>query len=56
MKRIKIDSDELEEFVKFAIVGRSGILVNMGLLFLLTRYFSVRLEIASPMAIEYRVT
>ena len=52
MKRIKIDSNKLEEFVKFAIVGGSGILVNMGLLFLLTRYFSVRLEIASPIAIE----
>jgi dolichol-phosphate mannosyltransferase len=52
LRLIKIDSNKLEEFVKFAIVGGSGILVNMGFLFLLTRYFSVRLEIASPIAIE----
>ena len=47
-----IKSKRLEELIKFAIVGGSGVLVNMGLLFVLTRYLSVRLEIASVIAIE----
>ena len=49
---MKINSKRLEEFIKFAIVGGSGVVVNMGLLFILTRFLSVRLEIASPIAIE----
>ena len=49
---MKITSKKLQEFIKFAIVGGSGVLVNMGLLFILTRFLSVRLEIASPIAIE----
>ena len=52
---VRINSKKLEEFIKFAIVGGSGVLVNMGLLFILTRYFSVRLEIASPIAIEVAI-
>ncbi len=52
---MRINSKKLEEFIKFAIVGGSGVLVNMGLLFILTRYFSVRLEIASPIAIEVAI-
>ncbi len=52
---MKINSKKLEEFIKFAIVGGSGVLVNMGLLFILTRFFSVRLEIASPIAIEVSI-
>jgi len=47
-----IKSKRLEELIKFGIVGGSGVLVNMGLLFVLTRYVSVRLEIASVIAIE----
>jgi dolichol-phosphate mannosyltransferase len=52
---VKINSKKLEEFIKFAIVGGSGVLVNMGLLFILTRFLSVRLEIASPIAIEVSI-
>jgi len=52
---IKIQTKRLEELVKFAIVGGSGVLVNMGLLFILTRYLSVRLEIASVIAIEVSI-
>lgn len=51
----KIDSGRLKEFLKFGIVGGSGVLVNMGLLYLLTRQFSIRLEIASPIAIEISI-
>lgn len=50
--RVNIKSKRLEELIKFGIVGGSGVLVNMGLLYVLTRYFSVRLEIASVIAIE----
>lgn len=50
-----IKSEKLREFIKFAFVGGSGVLVNMGLLFILTRYFSIRLEIASPIAIEVSI-
>jgi dolichol-phosphate mannosyltransferase len=52
---MKITSKRLEELLKFGIVGGSGVLVNMGLLFVLTRYFSVRLEIASVIAIEVSI-
>ena len=52
---MKITSKRLEELIKFGIVGGSGVLVNMGLLFVLTRYFSVRLEIASAIAIEVSI-
>lgn len=55
MKPLRFDSKKFEEFIKFAIVGGSGVLVNMGLLFLLTRFLSVRLEIASPIAIEISI-
>jgi dolichol-phosphate mannosyltransferase len=52
---VKIQSKRLEELIKFGIVGGSGVLVNMGLLFILTRYLSVRLEIASAIAIEVSI-
>ena len=52
---MKIKSKRLEELIKFGVVGGSGVLVNMGLLFILTRYLSLRLEIASPIAIELSI-
>lgn len=52
---MKIKSKRLEELIKFGIVGGSGVLVNMGLLFILTRFLSVRLEIASAIAIEVSI-
>jgi dolichol-phosphate mannosyltransferase len=52
---MKIKSKRLEELLKFGIVGGSGVLVNMGLLFILTRFLSVRLEIASAIAIEVSI-
>ena len=52
---MKITSKKIQEFIKFAIVGGSGVLVNMGLLFILTRFLSVRLEIASLIAIEVSI-
>ena len=52
---MKIKSKRLEEFIKFGIVGGSGVIVNMGLLYILTRFFSLRLEIASAIAIEVSI-
>lgn len=51
MKRIKRNAKKLEEFLKFCVVGGSGVLVNMGLFYVLTRFLSIRIEIASPIAI-----
>ena len=51
LKRFKIDAKRLEEFIKFGMVGGSGVFVNMGLLYVLTRFLAIRLEIASPIAI-----
>jgi len=52
---LKIQSKKLEELIKFGIVGGSGVLVNMGLLYILTRFFAIRLEIASALAIEVSI-
>jgi len=55
LRRINIEPGKLEEFIKFAFVGGSGVVVNMGLLYMLTRLLGVRLEIASPIAIEVSI-
>lgn len=46
---------QYREFIKFSIVGGSGVIVNMGILILLTRLFNIPLEIASPIAIELSI-
>jgi dolichol-phosphate mannosyltransferase len=46
------DSVFTVRFLKFGIVGASGILVNMGILYVLTEYASLKYFIASPIAIE----
>lgn len=50
-----IRPDKLKEFIRFAVVGGSGILVNMGCLFVFTRYAGIRIEIASPISIELSI-
>jgi dolichol-phosphate mannosyltransferase len=47
-----IDFQKLSEFIKFCMVGASGVLVNMGGYFLLTRSLGIPIEVASPIAIE----
>jgi len=42
-------------FVKFCIVGASGVLVNMGLYAGLTRLLGIPMEFASPVAIELSI-
>jgi len=53
--RMGIVPERLEEFMKFAVVGGSGVIVNMGCFFLLTRYASLDIEFASPVAIEISI-
>ncbi|HEC42149.1 MAG TPA: GtrA family protein [Bacteroides sp.] len=50
-----IKPEKMKEFMKFAVVGGSGVIVNMGFFFIFTRYAGVRMEFASPMAIEISI-
>jgi len=50
-----IDPEKMKEFMKFAVVGGSGVLVNMGCFYVFTRYAGIRIEFASPMAIEISI-
>ncbi len=55
MLRVGVQTEKLEEFLKFAIVGGSGVIVNMGFFFILTRYARLNIEYASPIAIEISI-
>lgn len=55
MLRFGVQAEKLEEFLKFAIVGGSGVVINMGCFFLLTRYAGLKIEYASPIAIEVSI-
>ena len=55
MLRFGVQTEKLEEFMKFAIVGGSGVIVNMGCFFLITRYAGLKIEYASPIAIEVSI-
>lgn len=50
-----IKPEKMKEFMKFAVVGGSGVLVNMGCFFVFTRFAGIRIEFASPMAIEISI-
>jgi dolichol-phosphate mannosyltransferase len=43
------------EFVRFSAVGCSGIVVNLGIYYVLTRIAAVPIEMASPIAIELSI-
>jgi dolichol-phosphate mannosyltransferase len=45
----------MKEFIKFAVVGGSGVLVNMGFFYVFTRFAGIQIEFASPMAIEISI-
>lgn len=52
---INIPEEKIREFFKFALVGGSGVVVNMGLLYVFRKVFSLQIEIASPIAIEISI-
>ncbi|MCK4748604.1 MAG: GtrA family protein [Bacteroidales bacterium] len=53
--RLGIRPQKMKEFMKFAMVGGSGVLVNMGCFFIFTRFVGMRIEFASPIAIELSI-
>ena len=44
--------DRIRELIKFCIVGGSGVVINMGLLYVFTQTAQLKIEFASPLAIE----
>lgn len=44
-----------EEFIKFLLVGASGVVVNLGFYVLFSRGMGISLELASPLAIEISI-
>lgn len=52
LNRLGVNPVKFREFIKFGLVGSSGVLVNMGMFYALTRWAGMRIEIASPVAIE----
>lgn len=46
---------EWKRIFKFGIVGISGIVVNLGILFVLVEFFSLNKDLASPIAIEFSI-
>jgi dolichol-phosphate mannosyltransferase len=46
---------EWKRIFKFGIVGISGIVVNLGILFLLVEFFGLNKDLASPIAIEFAI-
>ncbi len=51
----KLDNDFLFRFPRFAMVGASGVIVNMGLLWILKSFIGLDVAIASPIAIEMSI-
>ena len=51
----KIRFRQSEEFVKYCIVGFSGLFVNLGLYICLTRLFTIDMTVSSPIAIELSI-
>jgi dolichol-phosphate mannosyltransferase len=51
----KIRFRKSEEFIKFCVVGGSGVFVNMGIYLLITRLMDIPYYIASPIAIELSI-
>jgi dolichol-phosphate mannosyltransferase len=52
---VRIRFRKQSEFIRFLLVGASGVVVNLGLYFILTRLLSIGLEIAAPIAIEVSI-
>ena len=46
---------EWKRVFKFGIVGLSGIVVNLGILFCLVEFFAINQDLASPIAIEFSI-
>ena len=47
--------NQTRQFVKYCVVGTSGVLVNIGFYTAFTRLFEIPMEVASPIAIELSI-
>ena len=52
---VRIRFKNSKDFIKYCIVGSSGVLVNIGAYYSLTRFFNVSLLLSSPIAIEISI-
>lgn len=52
---VKLRFRQSEDFIRFALVGLSGLLVNLGIYVLLTRKMGFDIVLASPVAIEVSI-
>ncbi|OIQ49102.1 Undecaprenyl-phosphate mannosyltransferase [Pseudodesulfovibrio hydrargyri] len=52
---VRIRFRNSSEFIRFLFVGASGVVVNLGLYWVLTRLLPIGLEIAAPVAIEVSI-
>lgn len=55
LNNIRIRFRLSDEFIKFCVVGASGVVVNLGIYVLLSKFLKVPLEFASPVAIEISI-
>ena len=52
---VKIRFNNSEDFLKYCLVGSSGVLVNLGMYYYLTRIVSLPITFSSPIAIEVSI-
>jgi dolichol-phosphate mannosyltransferase len=52
---VRIRFRNSSEFLRFLFVGASGVIVNLGLYYILTRLLSIGLAVAAPIAIEVSI-
>ena len=49
---VRIRFNNSEDFIKYCLVGLSGVIVNLGVYYYLTRFISFPITLSSPIAIE----
>ena len=52
---VKIRFNNSEDFLKYCLVGLSGVIVNLGVYYYLTRFISFPITLSSPVAIEISI-
>jgi len=52
---LRIRFNNSEDFIKYCLVGSSGVIVNLGIYYYLTRIFELPITISSPIAIEISI-
>ena len=52
---IRIRFNNSEDFLKYCLVGLSGVIVNLGVYYYLTRFISFPITLSSPVAIEISI-